>query len=175
MRRPEIDRPWGYTWHHVDDYDAATNTGTMQLIKTSAHRKSLPHSGGVWFQLSLDQVRRIVGGPRWRFGLRIHRHTGTEYWYISKLDSDDALEKYRAVEKLIQMRSRRSETKFRENLRSGDLLEKITAVDALGEIRSVESIPALLLMLRRRRGRVGTRREGGRSSGNRAFGTPFEH
>ncbi len=73
-----------------------------------------------------------------------------EYWYISKLDSGDALQKHRAAEKLIQMRSRRSEKKFIENLRNGDLLEKITAVHALGKLGSVGSIPDLLLILRQR-------------------------
>ena len=29
--------PRDYTWHHLDDYDPATNTGTMQLVKRSAH------------------------------------------------------------------------------------------------------------------------------------------
>jgi RHS repeat-associated protein len=37
--------PKGYTWHHVPNYNAKTNTGTMQLVKTKAHRKH--HHGGV--------------------------------------------------------------------------------------------------------------------------------
>jgi RHS repeat-associated protein len=39
--------PDGYTWHHLDDYDPATNTSTMQLVKTDAHEASFPHSGSV--------------------------------------------------------------------------------------------------------------------------------
>lgn len=38
--------PKGYTWHHVDDYNPTTNSGTMQLVKTDAHT-GIPHSGGV--------------------------------------------------------------------------------------------------------------------------------
>lgn len=30
--------PRGYVWHHLDDYDPATNTGTMQLVEQEAHR-----------------------------------------------------------------------------------------------------------------------------------------
>ncbi|HDR1023030.1 TPA: HNH endonuclease [Pasteurella multocida] len=37
--------PKGYVWHHVD-YDPATNTGTMQLVKQQAH-SGIPHRGGV--------------------------------------------------------------------------------------------------------------------------------
>jgi hypothetical protein len=39
--------PEGYTWHHLDDYNPATNTGTMQLIETGAHEATYPHNGGV--------------------------------------------------------------------------------------------------------------------------------
>ena len=39
--------PDGYTWHHLDDYDPATNTSTMQLVKTEAHEASFPYSGSV--------------------------------------------------------------------------------------------------------------------------------
>ncbi|OXX49131.1 hypothetical protein B9J93_03215 [Vibrio sp. V17_P4S1T151] len=38
--------PRGYVWHHLDDYDSVTNTGSMQLVKQSAHR-GIPHVGGV--------------------------------------------------------------------------------------------------------------------------------
>ncbi|WP_298776316.1 RHS repeat-associated core domain-containing protein [uncultured Shewanella sp.] len=38
--------PKDYVWHHVDDYDSATNKGTMQLVHKDAHR-GIPHSGGV--------------------------------------------------------------------------------------------------------------------------------
>lgn len=39
--------PKGYTWHHLDDYDPVTNTGTMQLIKREVHEATYPHIGGV--------------------------------------------------------------------------------------------------------------------------------
>ena len=39
--------PDGYTWHHLDDYDPDTNTGTMQLVKTDTHEATYPHNGGV--------------------------------------------------------------------------------------------------------------------------------
>ena len=39
--------PTGYTWHHLDDFDAANGTATMQLVKTKVHQKTVPHSGGV--------------------------------------------------------------------------------------------------------------------------------
>ncbi|MBA7901240.1 HNH endonuclease, partial [Escherichia marmotae] len=38
--------PRGYVWHHLDDYNAETNKGTMQLIKQGAHQ-GISHSGGV--------------------------------------------------------------------------------------------------------------------------------
>lgn len=38
-------RPDGYTWHHVDDYDVSTNTCTLELVQSDVHRKSNPHSG----------------------------------------------------------------------------------------------------------------------------------
>jgi RHS repeat-associated protein len=37
--------PIGYTWHHLDDYDAVTKTGTLQLVQTDAH-VGIPHNGG---------------------------------------------------------------------------------------------------------------------------------
>jgi RHS repeat-associated protein len=36
-----------YTWHHLDDYDPQTNTGTMQLIKREVHEATYPHKGGI--------------------------------------------------------------------------------------------------------------------------------
>ena len=39
--------PRGYTWHHLDDYDPGTNTGTMQLVSRESHEATYPHSGGV--------------------------------------------------------------------------------------------------------------------------------
>jgi RHS repeat-associated protein len=37
--------PNGYTWHHAADYNANTNTGTMQLVKFDPHKRY--HHGGV--------------------------------------------------------------------------------------------------------------------------------
>ena len=37
--------PKGYVWHHLDDYDPLTNTGTMQLVKQQAHN-GISHVGG---------------------------------------------------------------------------------------------------------------------------------
>ncbi|WP_289367382.1 HNH endonuclease [Pantoea stewartii] len=39
--------PDGYIWHHLNDYDPITNTSTMQLVETSAHETTFPHSGSV--------------------------------------------------------------------------------------------------------------------------------
>ncbi|WP_339733988.1 HNH endonuclease [uncultured Gimesia sp.] len=36
-----------FTWHHLDDYDPLTNTGTMQLVKRTTHEATYPHPGGV--------------------------------------------------------------------------------------------------------------------------------
>ncbi|EOZ6414209.1 RHS repeat-associated core domain-containing protein, partial [Cronobacter turicensis] len=38
--------PSGYVWHHLDDYDAETNKGTMQLVEKPSHR-GINHNGGV--------------------------------------------------------------------------------------------------------------------------------
>jgi hypothetical protein len=39
--------PQGYSWHHVNDYNPATNTGTMQLVGRAAHEATYSHIGGV--------------------------------------------------------------------------------------------------------------------------------
>jgi A nuclease of the HNH/ENDO VII superfamily with conserved WHH len=49
--------PLGYTWHHLDDYDPISNTGTMQLIERSTHEAAYPHFGGV------AQYEEAVGIP----------------------------------------------------------------------------------------------------------------
>ena len=41
-----LKTPPGYTWHHLDDYNVATNTFTLELVLTWAHRATTPHSGG---------------------------------------------------------------------------------------------------------------------------------
>ena len=38
--------PEGYVWHHVDDYNVAENTFTLELIREEAHDAVKPHSGG---------------------------------------------------------------------------------------------------------------------------------
>ncbi len=40
------EKPLGYTWHHLDDYNVNTNTFTLELVLTWAHRATTPHSGG---------------------------------------------------------------------------------------------------------------------------------
>jgi hypothetical protein len=39
--------PDGYAWHHLDNYNPATNKGTMQLVRQDAHLATYPHNGGV--------------------------------------------------------------------------------------------------------------------------------
>jgi hypothetical protein len=38
--------PKGYIWHHLDDYDPATNR-YEQLVEEGAHSANQPHVGGV--------------------------------------------------------------------------------------------------------------------------------
>ena len=40
------ETPEGNVWHHLDNYDVATNKVTMQLVKIEAHNVTKPHSGG---------------------------------------------------------------------------------------------------------------------------------
>ena len=54
--------PKGYVWHHLDDYDAATNKGTMQLVKKEAHL-GISHKGGV------NQYEKATG-KKYTFPLR---------------------------------------------------------------------------------------------------------
>ena len=37
--------PTGYTWHHRKDFNPDTNTTTLELVKTGAHRETFPHAG----------------------------------------------------------------------------------------------------------------------------------
>jgi hypothetical protein len=39
--------PVGYTWHHFENYNNGTGSGTMQLVLTLAHA-AVGHRGGVW-------------------------------------------------------------------------------------------------------------------------------
>jgi RHS repeat-associated protein len=39
--------PKGYTWHHLDDFDPATGTSTMQLVRKDAHGETITHTGSV--------------------------------------------------------------------------------------------------------------------------------
>lgn len=48
--------PKGYVWHHLDDYDPVTNTGTMQLVEKRAHN-GIPHNGGA------SQYTAATGNP----------------------------------------------------------------------------------------------------------------
>jgi len=44
---PTNSAPTGYTWHHLDDFDPQTGEATFQLVKTSEHVKTFPHTGSV--------------------------------------------------------------------------------------------------------------------------------
>ena len=44
---PGTQAPTGYTWHHLDDYDPITGEAHFQLVKTSEHIKTIPHTGSV--------------------------------------------------------------------------------------------------------------------------------
>lgn len=55
--------PKGYTWHHLDDYDPATNTGTLQLVSVEAH--SVSHFGGA-AQYKAATGRAYTFGPHSR-------------------------------------------------------------------------------------------------------------
>ena len=49
--------PAGFVWHHLDDYNALTNPGTMQLVEQDVHMANAPHLGGV------AQWMEFFGGP----------------------------------------------------------------------------------------------------------------
>jgi hypothetical protein len=51
------EAPDGYMWHHVDDFDPATGTSSLELVKNHAHRATYPHSG------SVAQYQRFHGKP----------------------------------------------------------------------------------------------------------------
>ncbi len=55
--------PKGYTWHHLDDYDPVTNTGTVQLVSVEAH--SVSHFGGA-AQYKAATGRAYTFGPHSR-------------------------------------------------------------------------------------------------------------
>ncbi|MFC5473581.1 HNH endonuclease [Paraherbaspirillum soli] len=48
------DSPSGYVWHHVDDFNPATGTSTLELVERGAHNATIPHRGSVyqWEQLN---------------------------------------------------------------------------------------------------------------------------
>jgi hypothetical protein len=39
--------PRNYTWHHVDDFNPAAGTGSLELVERDAHEATNPHSGSV--------------------------------------------------------------------------------------------------------------------------------
>lgn len=39
------DKPGDYTWHHLDDYNVATNECTLELVESKAHTASKAHAG----------------------------------------------------------------------------------------------------------------------------------
>ncbi|HYC85213.1 MAG TPA: HNH endonuclease [Chryseosolibacter sp.] len=44
---PGTTAPTNYTWHHLDDFDPETGEATMQLVKTTDHVGTTPHTGSV--------------------------------------------------------------------------------------------------------------------------------
>lgn len=42
-----IEKPKGYMWHHVDDFDPGTGKASVELIAKDAHDATLPHAGSV--------------------------------------------------------------------------------------------------------------------------------
>lgn len=40
------EKPEGYTWHHLDNYNVKNNTVTLELVRDDAHNSAKPHSGG---------------------------------------------------------------------------------------------------------------------------------
>lgn len=49
-----------YTWHHVDDVDPLTLSGSMQLISKEAHNATISHFGGC------HQVKALLGLSKYR-------------------------------------------------------------------------------------------------------------
>ena len=41
------EKPEGYMWHHVDDFNSQTGTSSLELIDEDAHKATLPHTGSV--------------------------------------------------------------------------------------------------------------------------------
>lgn len=40
------EKPDGYTWHHLDNYNVKDNTVTLELVRDDAHNSAKPHYGG---------------------------------------------------------------------------------------------------------------------------------
>lgn len=40
------EKPDGYTWHHLDNYNVKDNTVTLELVRDDVHNSVKPHSGG---------------------------------------------------------------------------------------------------------------------------------
>ena len=41
------ETPYGYMWHHVDDFDPQSGRATLELIDKAAHNATRPHAGSV--------------------------------------------------------------------------------------------------------------------------------
>ncbi len=41
------EKPSGYMWHHVDDFDPQTGTSSLELVDKDAHWATQPHAGSV--------------------------------------------------------------------------------------------------------------------------------
>lgn len=66
-------RPADYTWHHVGDFNPATGECTMQLVTTTAHEATYPHTGscaqfGEHFGVKYDtaESRRAAEEEGWK-------------------------------------------------------------------------------------------------------------
>ena len=64
--------PSGYVWHHLDDYNPETNTGTMQLVKRNSHL-GISHVGGVSQYKAATGRTGAYAFPRWN---RVRKTTG---------------------------------------------------------------------------------------------------
>ena len=41
------EKPEGYMWHHVDDFDPQSGMASLELVREDAHQATYPHSGSV--------------------------------------------------------------------------------------------------------------------------------
>ncbi|WGH74649.1 HNH endonuclease [Tenacibaculum tangerinum] len=53
------DKPDGYAWHHMDDYNPLTGECTMQLVLSDVHTSCFPHKGAPGLIELLFGIKRI--------------------------------------------------------------------------------------------------------------------